>query len=173
MKLSALFLLLGVVAAIAASPVSTPSPESTVNDFFTYLLSAKHDIAKDTAAQVRWLTKDVRHAMAVADAAATKAARAHPDEEIDAPDNGTFLAAWDPPTSFKITEAKIKPATARVDLLYTWGPKTNYPGEKRKMTVLLTLEDNAWRISDIQSHASKFNQDSTLLKDLRDLAKQH
>jgi hypothetical protein len=60
-----------------------------------------------------------------------------------------------------------------VELLYTWGPKSEYPGEKRKMTVQLTQEDGTWRVSDIQSHKSKFNKDSTLLGDLRDLAKQH
>jgi hypothetical protein len=41
------------------------------------------------------------------------------------------------------------------------------------MTVLLTQEDGAWRVSDIHSHAAKFNKPSTLLGDLHDLAKQH
>jgi len=171
MKLPALLLLLGMVAA-AAAPMA-PTPEATVNEFFTYLLSSKHHIMQDSAAQNRWLSKDVRHALAAADAAATKAAKAHPNEQIDAPDNGTFLASWDSPTSFKVTEAKATPPTARVELLFTWGPKTNYPGETRKMTVQLTQEDGVWRVSDIHSHKAKFNDDSTLLGDLRNLAKQH
>ena len=41
------------------------------------------------------------------------------------------------------------------------------------MTVLLTQEEGAWRVSDIHSHAAKFNQASTLLRDLKDMAKQH
>jgi hypothetical protein len=173
MKLPTLVLLLSLIAAFAAPAAPTPSPEATVNDFFTYLLSHKHDIVKDSAAQTRWLTKDVRRSLATAETAANKAAKAHPNEQIDSPDNGTFLAAWDPPTSFKITGTKAKEATATVDLLFTWGPKTQYPGETRKMTVLLAQEDGAWRVSDIQSHAAKFNQASTLLGDLRNLAKQH
>jgi hypothetical protein len=172
MKLPLLFLLLSVLAVSAASPATGPAPEATVNDLFTYLLSSKHDIATDSAAQARWLTKDLRHTLATTAAAVNKAAKAHPNEEIDGPSNGTFLAAWDPPTSFKVTEAKSTPPTARVDLRFTWGPKTQYAGETRMMTVLLTLEDGAWHVSDIQSHAAKFNQASTLLRDLRRLEKQ-
>jgi hypothetical protein len=40
------------------------------------------------------------------------------------------------------------------------------------MTALLTLEDGAWKIDDIHSHATKFNPESTLLGDLRKLEKQ-
>jgi len=173
MKFPALLLLLGVLTVSAASTTTGPAPDSTVNDFFTYLLNPKHDITKDSAAQTRWLTKDVRHALATAIAGSDKAAKAHPGEQIDAPNNGTFLAAWDPPTSFKVTEAKSTPPTARVDLRFAWGPKSQYPGQTRMITALLTLEDGAWRISDIHSHAAKFNPDSTLLGDLRKLAKQH
>ncbi|MDR3404925.1 MAG: hypothetical protein P4L99_20640 [Chthoniobacter sp.] len=172
MKLTLLFFVFGVVAAMGATPAL---PDATVNDFFQYLLSGKHDILKDSTAQNRWLTKDVRQTVAAADAGATKAAKAHPGEQIDGVDNGTFIAAWDPPTSFKITkvEAKSASATARVNLLYTWGPKTQYPGETRAMTVLLAMEDGAWKVSDIQSHKSKFSPESTLLGDLRHVAKQH
>ncbi len=173
MKLSVLVLLLGVITAFTALAAPSPAPEATANDFFTYLLSRKHDIMKDSAAQNRWLTQDVRHALAAAETAASKAAKAHPDEQVDGPDNGTFLAAWNPPTTFKITGTKAKDATATVDLLFTWGPKTEYPGETRKMTVLLAQEDGGWKVSDIQSHAAKFNKASTLLGDLRGLAKQH
>jgi hypothetical protein len=171
MKLPLLILLLGVLTLTAAPAASTP--DATVNDFFTYLLNPKRDITKDPAAQSRWLTRDLRHALAASMAGADKAAKAHPDEQIDTPNNGTFLAAWDPPTAFKVAETKSTPPTARVDLRFTWGPKSQYPGETRMMTVLLTLEDGAWRVSDIHSHAAKFNPDSTLLGDLRQLAKQH
>lgn len=173
MKFPTLLLLFSVLALTVAVAAPASAPETTVNDFFTYLLSRKHDIVKDTAAQNRWLTKNVRHALVTAEAAPSKAAKAHPDEQVNSPDNGTFLAAWDPPTSFKVTGAKAKKTTATLELLFTWGPKTEYAGETRKMTVLLTQEDGAWRVSDIHSHAGKFNQASTLLGDLKDLAKQH
>ena len=172
MKIPLLLVLLGCLA-LTLTAAEPATPEATVNDFFHYLLTSKRDIIKDPAAQSRWLTKDVRHALAVADAASGKAAKAHPNEEIDGPTNGTFLAAWDPPTSFKVTDAKSTPPTARVNLRFTWGPKTQYPGETRNMTALLTLEDGAWKISDIHSHATKFNPESTLLRDLQNLAKQH
>lgn len=173
MKTAVWSLLLSIFTVAMATAAPAPTPEATANDFFTYLLSAKHHIEKDVAAQKRWLTENVRRELMTADAAAAKAAKTHPNEEIDGPNNGTFIAAWDPPTSFKITGTKTKDAKASVDLLFTWGPKTQYPGETRKMTVLLALEDGAWRVSDIESHAAKFNQASTLLGDLRGLGKQH
>jgi hypothetical protein len=173
MKIPVLFLLLGLCAVTAASAATPATSEATVSEFFTYLLSPKHHIVTDSKAQSRWLSNDVRAALAKADAASSKAAKAHPNEQVDEPDNGTFLSAWDPPTSFKVTDAKTTSPTARVELLFTWGPKTQYPGESRKMTVNLLLEDGAWKISDIHSHKAKFNSDSTLLGDLRNLAKQH
>jgi hypothetical protein len=172
MKLPLLFFVLGCLALTLTAAEPAATPEATVNDFFHYLLTSKRDITKDSAAQNRWLTKDVRHALAVSDTASSKAAKAHPNEEVDGPTNGTFLAAWDPPTSFKVTDSKSTPPTARVNLRFTWGPKTQYPGETRNMTALLALEDGAWKVSDIQSHKTKFNPESTLLGDLRRLEKQ-
>jgi hypothetical protein len=172
MKIPLVLLFLGALAVAPLSAAPAPTPDTAVTDFFHYLLSPKHDIVKDSAAQKRWLTRDVRTALAAADAASTKAAKAHPNEEIDGPTNGTFLAAWDPPTSFQVVSVKSTPPTASVDLRFTWGPKTQYPGETRLMTAHLVLEEGAWRVSDIHSHATKFNPESTLLADLRKLASQ-
>lgn len=172
MKLSILFALLLSAVFASAAPAETQAPDVTVKDFFTYLLAAKRDISTDPEAQERWLTKSLRQVLANASTAATKAMKARPDEKIDVPGNETFLAAWDKPTTFNLTETKSTPPSARVGLRYTWGPKTNYPGEKRNMTVLLTLEDGAWRVNDIQCHTSKFSEEGTLRKDLRELAAQ-
>jgi hypothetical protein len=172
MKLPALSFLFGMLTATALFAASPATPEATTTDFFNYLLKSKHDIAKDTAAQTRWLSHGVRHALAEAEAGSDKAAKAHPNEQIDSPDNGTFLAAWDPPSSFKVTAVKSTPPTAHVDLLFTWGAKSQYPGETRVMTASLALEDGAWHITDIHSHAARFNPDTTLLGDLRKMAKQ-
>lgn len=173
MKLSILFLLLlSLSFAVAAPPDTVPSPEAAAHNFFTFLLGKKHDIVKDAAAQGRWLTKDLRQELAAAVAGSNKAARAHPGEQIDSPDNGTFLAAWDPPTEFKVTKVKTNPPNARVDLQFIWGPKTQYPGEKRMMTAVMALEDGAWKIRDVQVHAAKFNQASTVSGDLAHMAKQ-
>lgn len=166
-----LALLLSTIFASAA-PTDAAAPDAVAKDFFTYLLAGKRDISTDTKSQERWLTKSLHQALATASAAATKAAKAHPDEKIDVPGNETFLAAWDKPTSFKVTETKTTPPTARVGLRYTWGPKTNYPGETRHMTVLLTIEGGAWRVDDIQCHKSRFSEEGTLRKDLRELAAQ-
>jgi len=172
MKLPLVLALLLSVVFASAAPADTAAPDAAAKDFFTYLLAGKRDIFTDTKSQERWLTKSLREALATATAAATKAAKAHPDEKIDVPSNEIFLAAWDKPTNFKLTETKVTPPTARVGLRYTWGPKTNYPGETRNMTALLVEEGGAWRVDDIQSHKSKFSEEGTLRKDLHELAAQ-
>lgn len=168
-----LLLLLSTIVATAAPKALEPaSPDAAVRELFAYLIAGQGDIATDRKAQERWLTKSLRRALTSASTAATKAAKAHPNEKIDAPSNETLLAAWDKPTSFSVSASKATPPTGRVELLYTWGPKTNYPGETRTMSVLLIQEDGAWRVDDIQSHKSKFSEEGTLRQDLRALAAQ-
>ena len=86
-----------------------------------------------------------------------------------APGNSIFLDAWDAPTSCNVTGATKDAASARVSVLCSWGPGTNYPGEQRRMTVMLELERGAWRIANIRSHASKFSKENTLVRSLQSL----
>jgi DNA-binding HxlR family transcriptional regulator len=58
---------------------------------------------------------------------------------------------------------------ARVSVVCKWGPGTNYPGEERKMVVMLELERGAWRIADIRSLPSKFSKENTLVRSLKSL----
>jgi hypothetical protein len=179
MKLSTLTVVLlffgGTLAA--ATPKSgsrdASSPETVVQDFFHYLLVGKRDITSDASAQKRWLTRNLQRALATTVAATNRALKAHPDEKIDVPDNGTFLGAWDPPTTFKVLQAKSAPSQATVEVTLTWGPKTNYPGDVQKRTVALVLEDGAWRIEEITVHAGKFAQAGTLTGELRELSRAH
>ena len=49
------------------------------------------------------------------------------------------------------------------------GAGTNYPGEQRRMTAVLQQEQGAWRIANIESHASKFSKENTLVRSLQSL----
>ena len=169
MKNSILVALFGMVAvsAHAAAPLA---PEAVVRDVYAYLLAPKRDIGQDPSAQNRWLTSPLRDLVRAADRAAKSALKcpdAGPDQRP--PDNGVFLDAWDPPTSCNVTGAARDAATARVSVVCEWGPKTNYPGEQRRATAVLQQEQGAWRIADIESHASKFSKENTLVRSLKNL----
>ena len=169
MKNSILVALFGMVAASvhAAAPLA---PEAVVRDVYAYLLEPKRDIGQDLPAQNRWLTSPLRDLVRAADRAAKSALKcpdAGPDQRP--PDNGVFLDAWDPPTSCNVTGTTRDAASARVSVVCEWGPKTNYPGEQRRMTAVLQQEQGAWRIADIESHASKFSKENTLVRSLKTL----
>ena len=168
MRFATLYLFLCSSMMAGAAPKSIPaatssSPEATVQDFFSYLLAAKHDLSTDGAVQKRWLTQDLRRALASTIAATSRALKAHPDEKIDAPDNSTF----------KVAKSNAAAPEASVEVMLTWGPKTNYPGDVQKRTVALVLEEGAWRIKEITIHPSKFAQAGTLTGELRALSRAH
>lgn len=165
--------LVAFVVGIAASCVhaaAPPAPEAVVREVYAYLLEPKRDIGQDPQAQNRWLTGSLRELLRAADRAA-KAALKCPDAGPDQrpPDNGIFLDAWDPPSSCAVGGTSKDSFFARVEVLCTWGPGTNYPGEERKMIVMLDLERGTWRIANIRSLASKFSKENTLLHSLQSL----
>jgi len=164
--------LLGI-AASCAQAAAPPAPEAVVREVYAYLLEPKRDLGQDAQAQTRWLTGSLREMLHAADRAA-KAALKCPDAGPDQrpPDNAIFLDAWDTPTSCKVTGVTMDAAAARVSVLCAWGPKTNYPGEQRRMTAVLQPEQGAWRISNIESHASKFSKENTLVRSLQSLKKE-
>ena len=161
--------LLGMVAA-SAHAAAPPAPESVVREIYAYLLQPRRDIGQDPQAQNSWLTGSLRELLRQADRAA-KAALKCPDAGPDQrpPDNAIFLDAWDAPTSCNVTGTTKDAASTRVSVLCGWGPKTNYPGEQRRMTAVLQQEGGAWRIADIESHASKFSKENTLVRSLKSL----
>lgn len=161
--------LLGMLAA-GAHAAAPPAPEAVVRDVYAYLLEPKRDIGQDPQAQSRWLTGSLRELLRAADGAA-KAALKCPDAGPDQrpPDNGIFLDAWDPPTSCEVNYTSTEAFFSRIGVLCKWGPGTNYPGEERKMVVMLELERGAWRIADIRSLPSKFSKENTLVRSLKSL----
>jgi hypothetical protein len=169
MTIRSVLALLSIAAscALAAAPLA---PEAVVRDVYAYLLEPKRDIGQDKQSQKRWLTGSVRALLLAADRAAKSALKcpeAGPDQRP--PDNSIFLDAWDAPTSCNVTGSTKDAASARVSVLCSWGPKTNYPGEQRRMTAVLQQEQGVWRIANIESHASKFSKENTLVRSLQSL----
>jgi hypothetical protein len=112
----------------------------------------------------------LRELLRAADRAAKVALKcpdAGPDQRP--PDNAIFLDAWDAPTSCEVNYTSTEAFFSRIGVLCKWGPGTNYPGEERKMVVMLELERGAWRIANIRSVASKFSKENTLERSLKTL----
>lgn len=119
--------------------------------FFVYLQNTKPDIVNDQLAQKRFLTQSLRQAFAQKIATFTS-----PNDSPDYPRNGTFIGAWDPPTTYAILSSRRYGKQAVIDVLYKWGPNTNYHGDERITSFVFELEDGAWKLDDIYTLRGKF-----------------
>jgi len=120
-------------------------------EFFHYLQSRDRSIVRDEAAQKRWLTEELRKALAQKVATFTS-----PADNPDFPSNATFIGSWDYPTTYSIVASRRYGKRAILDLLYKWGPKTNYPGDERTTSFIFLLEDGAWKLDDIYTFRGEF-----------------
>jgi hypothetical protein len=135
----------------------------TFREFFRYLQRNDADIVRDQTAQKRWLSTELRKALAQKLATFTS-----PGDDPDYPGNGTFIGAWDYPTTFTIVGSHRDKNRAVVEVVYKWGPKTNYPGDERTTSFIFTLEDGAWKLDDIYSFRGAFNEAESLNQYLRE-----
>jgi len=141
MKSAAFILALFFSLFAAQSPAaesSTADPAQTVQSFYAYHF--KHDMGFGKAqinARKSWLTPDLYTLI-------TKVLN-KPVPEGDAPDieGDIFTDSQDTPTAFHVGKATSDKATAKVEVTFTWSK------EKRKVTVILSQIEQAWRIQDI------------------------
>ena len=130
--------------------------------FFQYLQKSEPGIVRDEQAQKRWLTQELRKALAQKLATFTS-----PADNPDYPSNNTFIGSWDQPTSYAIVASRRYGKRAVIDVLYKWGPKTNYPGDERTTSFIFLLEDGAWKLDDIYTFRGEFVQAESLNQYLR------
>lgn len=131
--------------------------------FFQYLQKSESGIVRDEQAQKRWLTQELRKALAQKLATFTSSA-----DDPDYPSNNTFIGSWDQPSSYAIVASRRYGKRAVIDVLYKWGPKTNYPGDERTTSFIFLLEDGAWKLDDIYTFRGEFVQAESLNQYLRD-----
>jgi hypothetical protein len=136
-----------------AAPVAAAPREclNTFRAFFSYLQYSKPDIVGDEQAQKRWLSQLLRKGLAEKLKSFTS-----PAENPDYPSNNSFIGAWDPPTTYSIVSSRRYGKRAVIDVLYKWGPKTNYPGDERITSFVFVLEDRAWKLDDIYNIRGEF-----------------
>ena len=132
-------------------------------EFFGYLQKKDTSIVKDEQAQQRWLTQELRKALQQKVATFTS-----PQDNPDFPGNGTFIGSWDYPTAYSIVASRRYGKRAIIDVLYKWGPKTNYPGDERTTSFIFLLEDGKWKLDDVYTFRGEFVQAESLNQYLRE-----
>ena len=126
-------------------------------EFFTYLQKSEPGIVRDEQAQKRWLTQELRKGLTAKVATFTS-----PQDDPDFPSNNTFIGSWDNPSTYSIVSSRRYGPRAVIDVLYKWGPKTNYPGDERTTSFIFLLEDGAWKLDDVYTFRGKFVQAESL-----------
>ena len=136
-----------------AAPVGAPKEcLQAFREFFTYLQKSEPSIVRDEQARQRWLTQRLRKELM--DKMATF--KDAPDENPNHPDNQTFIGAWDFPSTYAIVASRRYGQRAVIDVLYKWGPNTNYPGDERTSSFIFLLEEGKWKLDDIYTFRGKF-----------------
>lgn len=145
---------------------SLPAPRACLaafHDFFSYLQRSNANIVRDEAAQKRWLSKLLREEFKQKLATFT-----NPGDDPDYPGNGTFIGAWDYPSTYTVAATRHYGARAVIDVLYKWGPNTNYPGDQRTTSFVFLFEDGAWKLDDIYTFRGTYASAESLSQYLRE-----
>lgn len=130
---------------------------ATFRQFFQYLQKSEPGIVRDEQAQKRWLTQQLRKALTE-----KLATFSSPADDPDYPSNNTFIGSWDQPTSYSVVASRRYGKRAVIDVLYKWGPQTNYPGDERTTSFIFMLEDGSWKLDDIYTFRGEFVQAESL-----------
>ena len=120
-------------------------------EFFNYLQKSEPGIVKDERAQKLFLSENLRKAFQQKIAGFTNGS-----DDPDFPGNGTFIGSWDYPTTYSIVSSRRYGDRAIIDVLYTWGPNTNYPGDERTTSFIYVFEDRMWKLDDVYTFRGEF-----------------
>ncbi|HEV8428609.1 MAG TPA: hypothetical protein VGQ41_11975 [Pyrinomonadaceae bacterium] len=155
----------GIVEVKHGTPAAAAPREclAAFRGFFQYLQKNEPGIVRDEQAQKRYLSQELRKALAQKLATFTS-----PKDDPDYPSNNTFIGSWDQPSTYAIVASRRYGKRAVIDVLYKWGPKTNYPGDERTSSFIFLLEDGAWKLDDIYTFRGEFVQAESLNQYLRE-----
>ena len=142
-----------------AQPIAAPKEcLMAFREFFSYVQKKEPDIVRDEQARQRWLTQRFRQELMDKFATFKEA----PDENPYHPDNQSFIGAWDYPSTYSIVASRRYGNRAIIDVLYKWGPGTNYPGDERTSSFIFLLEEGKWKLDDIYTFGGTFAEAESL-----------
>ena len=148
------------IAEVKNSSPAVAAPKECLlafREFFTYLQKNEPSIIRDEQAQKRWLTQELRKALTAKVATFTS-----PQDDPDFPSNSTFIGSWDHPSTYSIVASRRYGPRAIIDVLYKWGPTTNYAGDERTTSFIFLLADGVWKLDDVYTFRGKFAQAESL-----------
>jgi len=155
---------------VAAARKAAAAPAEAVQrarEIILYLFHEKPDIASDANAQTRWLSGPMRKALANRQKVYANYAKENPDSPEGPPSNSDFIGSWNYPTSFRFVGSRLSGQRAVVDVLFTWGKDTEYPGDTRLTYYVLIRENGSWKLEDIYTFEGKFVAAESLLETFR------
>jgi len=142
------------IGEVKIKTVAVAAPKECLvafREFFNYLQKNEPGIVKDERAQKLFLSENLRKAFQQKIASFTNAS-----DDPDFPGNGTFIGSWDYPTTYSIVSSRRYGDRAVIDVLYKWGPKTNYPGDERTTSFIYVFENRMWKLDDIYTFRGEF-----------------
>ncbi len=150
-----------------STTVAPPEAVKRLREFIKYLFHQKPDIATDTSAQHRWLSEPMRKALANRQTVYAAYAKENPESPEGPPSNADFIGSWNYPTGFRFVGSRLTGQRAVVDVLFTWGKDTEYPGDTRLTYYVLVRENGSWKLEDIYTFEGKFVSAESLLETFR------
>jgi len=149
-------------------PAHRNIPEESVallRDFISYILRLEPDLFHDEVAQKRFLTEELRKAVAHRWRLYQEFIKKH--EAHSPPSNGTFVGAWEYPSGYTIEGGHHSENQVIIDVIYKWeNPEANYYGDTRRVSYTLLLEGGTWKLDDAYTHKGEFVPAYSLKKEL-------
>ena len=142
------------IAEVKAKPVAVAAPQQCLaafREFFSYLQKRDSNIVKDERTQKLFLSANLRKVFQQKIASFASGA-----DDPDFPSNDTFIGSWDYPTTYSIVGSRRYGNRAVVDVLYKWGPNTNYEGDERTTSFIFVFEERMWKLDDIYTFRGEF-----------------
>jgi hypothetical protein len=154
------------ITELKGKTISVAAPKQCLlafREFFNYLQKNEPSIVKDERAQKLFLSENLRKAFQQKIASFTSGS-----DDPDFPSNATFIGSWDYPTTYSIVSSRRYGDRAIIDVLYKWGPKTNYPGDERTTSFIYVFEDRMWKLDDVYTFRGEFAKAESLNQYLLD-----
>ena len=142
------------ITEVKGKTIAAAAPKQCLlafREFFNYLQNNEPSIVKDERAQKLFLSENLRKAFQQ-----KIASFANGSDDPDFPGNGTFIGSWDYPTTYSIVSSRRYNNRAIIDVLYKWGPKTNYPVDERTTSFIYVFEDRIWKLDDVYTFRGEF-----------------
>lgn len=140
-----------------------------LREFLQYVGKPQPELVNDFVAQEKFISSSFRVAINKRVINLQKALLEEKGSETRLPtSNDVFVGFWDLPTTYAILGSRNYNERAMIDVLYTWGKSSNYPGEKVIATFVFSKEQTQWKIEDIYICRGGFNDTYSLVQLLRE-----